>query len=263
MKRVFQFVCILCLTAAAYAAFMYGYVQLKFRPLTPVSNPFQTPAQDAVWPGYILFIHAVNSPQRARAKDARYSGMEMDINRLPDGTLVLAHDPTRFKNASTLQDVWSALKTPAQKTYWLDLKIPLTQADIDELVRTAAQFNIPKTHLFFETEGGETARLLTQNGFPVLLQTPDGFDEDGGDPARRAALNARLAQELAEYHPAAVAGSLGKYPYLRAYFPQINKAIYTSTTKRPSLKKTFLAQAMKKDPTVKIFMLDEYTALPF
>lgn len=263
MKRTFPFFRVLCLTAAAYAAFMYGYVQLKFIPLTPVSEPWQTHTAPAAWPGDILFIHAVNTPQRARAKDARYDGMEMDLNRLPDGTLVLAHDPSRFKNASTLQDVWSALKTPGQKTYWLDLKIPLTQADIDALARTAARFNIPKTRLFFETEGGDTARLLTQNGFPILLQTPDGFDEDGGDSARRAALNARLAKVLEEYRPAAVAGSLGKYPYLRAYFPQINKAIYTSTTKRPSLKKTFLAQAMKKDPAVKIFMVDEYTALPF
>ena len=37
------------------------------------------------------------------------------------------------------------------------------------------------------------------------------------------------------------------------------KAIYYSATVRPSLKKTFMKRQMATDPSVRIFMLDEYT----
>lgn len=267
MKRFFTLaakIAAVCIAAAlCYAAFMYAYVQQKFVPLSPLADVYNITSAPAAWDSDVLFIHAVNTPARARAKDARYRGLEIDLNRLPDGSLVAAHDATRFHQASALKDILAALKNPAEKTYWLDLKIPLTQADIDQITQTAQAFHIAKEQLFFEAPGGETARVLTKNGFPILLSLPDGFDQDDNQPARRAELNAQLAALLKEYQPAAIAGSLGKYPYLRAYFPQVNKAVYTSTTKRPSLKKTFLAQKIKQDPSVKIFMVDEYTPLPF
>ena len=96
-----------------------------------------------------------------------------------------------------------------------------------------------------------------------MLSVIDGFNEDDGNSEKRAQLNAQMEELVRRYQPFAIAGSLGKYPYLKAYFPNYNKAIYSSTTVRPSLKKKFLKEAMFKDPTVLVFMQDEYTWLPF
>ena len=263
LVRAGKNVCLLLVLAALYAGFMFAYVHIKFTRIKPLAaaSPVSSPEFNL---NDILFIHAVNTPERARAKDARYNGFEIDLNFLPDGRLAVAHDESQFSAGLVLDDILSAVKRPEQKAYWLDLKVPLSQQDIDGLKQTADRFRIPYNRFIFETSGGETARLLTRNGFTILLQVIDGFNEDGNDPAKREALNREMARQLEEYRPAGVSGSLGKYVYLRAYFPHVNKAIYTSTTKRPSLKKQFMARYMKKnDPSVKIFMLDEYTALPF
>ena len=207
-------------------------------------------------------LHAVNSAKRAQAKSARYDGFEIDLNR-HNGRLIVAHDEKDFSNAPTLEDIFSAIENPEQKTYWIDLKVPLTSEDIASIERIAARYKINPRKIFFETVGGETARMLTQSGFPILLPTPAGFEEDGNDSQKRALLNAQLEEMIHQYHPFAIAASIGKYPYLQAYFPHYNKAIYSSTTARPSLKKYFLAKAMFQDPKVFIFMQEEYTSLPF
>lgn len=260
MKTVSRLLVILISAALLYSTAMYGYIWMKMRPITPIA-PVSAVASLDTRP-QVRMVHAVNSVRRAQAKDASYEGFELDLNRV-NGTLLVAHDEKDFKNAVPLSDIFAAVQNPSQKTYWVDLKTTLTQADIEELKTIAARYGVSPRRMLFETAGGPTAELLTQNGFPILLQTVDGFDRDGGNPQVRARLNAQMEAQIRKYHPFAVAGSLGKYPYLKAYFPDYNKAIYSATTVRPSLKKKFLADAMLKDPKVLVWMQDEYTALPF
>ena len=86
----------------------------------------------------------------------------------------------------------------------------------------------------------------------------EGFEQDNGDFVQRTKLNAQALALWEKYQPVAVSASFGKYVHLQAYFPQMPKAIYYSATKRPSLKKTFMRQHMRRDNSVKIFMVDEY-----
>lgn len=260
MKTISRLIVLLICLALLYSIAMYGYVWFKMRPLTPIA-PVSAVASAASRPG-VQMIHAVNSVRRARAKDASYAGMEIDINRR-NGQLVAAHDAGHFDHAVPVEEIFAALSHPENKTFWLDLKIPLEQADIDLFGQLARRYHIHPRRMLFETDGGKTADLLTANGFPILLQIPDDFAEDNGNPATRTVHNAQLEELLRRYQPLAISASFGKYPYLRTYFPQYNKAIYYSTTVRPSLKKYFLARAMLQDPTVLVWMQDEYTALPF
>ena len=246
--------------ALLYTSAMYGYVWLQMRPIAPIATASSLQSLDTR--PQVHLIHAVNSTQRAQAKDAHYEGFELDLNRI-DGRLMVAHDEKDFKKAVPLERIFSAIKHPQQKTWWIDLKTTLTQTDIDEIKAQATRFGISPRRMLFETGGGESADLLTQNGFPILLQVIDGFNEDEQDPQKRAELNTRMEEMLRRYQPFAIAGSLGKYPYLKAYFPNYNKAIYSATTVRPSLKKKFLKDAMFQDPRVLLFMQDEYTWAPF
>ena len=91
------------------------------------------------------------------------------------------------------------------------------------------------------------------------MQLPADFDSDLGDPQTRKEINQKTLQQWKEYRPAAVSAVFDQYPYLRAYFPEMPKAIYYASTKRPSLKKPFMLRHMKEDPSVKIFILTEYT----
>lgn len=260
-KIILSVILLAVFSFGAYAAFMYVYTEWKFAPVELLREPDPS-APHAQWkaPQNGLFIHRVNTVRRAKNKDKSYNGYELDL--MPDEPgeeLFVAHDSNALPGKVKLADIFSAVKRPQDKTYWLDLKTELTPAQLDEILQTARQFNVPPENLLFETVPGSTARLINKKGLGLLLQLPDGFDEDGKDPAKRAQINRQALAEWTEYRPAAVSASFGKYPYLRAYFPDMPKAVYYSATRRPSLKKPFMARHMKEDSSVKIFMIDEYT----
>ncbi len=260
MKTTARILIVLICIALLYSTAMYGYVWMQMRPLAP-----QAPVsalQSAANRPQVHMIHAVNSVRRARAKDASFDGMEIDLHR-KDSQLVAAHDPSDFQHAPQLGEIFAALAHPETKTFWLDIKTELTQADLDQLKETARQYHIHPRRMLFEAKAGPTADLVTANGFPLLLQIPGDFLEDEGNPQLRAQHNAGLEELLRRYQPFAIAASLGKYKTLQTYFPHYNKAIYSSTTKRPSLKKYFMTRLMQEDPSVRVWMQDEYTALPF
>ena len=245
----------------AYAAFMYVYTESKFVPVRLLADPLQNTPSSAWQPASgRLFIHQVNTVRRAKNKDARYNGYELDILPAEEGgELFVAHDAESLSAKVKLADIFSALKRPQDKTYWLDLKAELTPAQLDEILQTAERFNIPQDNLLFETPAGPMAKRLKQKGLSLVLQIREGFDQDGKDPKRRNEINRETLAEWEEYRPAAVSASFGKYPFLRGYFPNMPKAIYYSTTRRPSLKKAFMARRLREDPSVKIFLIDEYT----
>lgn len=240
---------------------MYVYTENMFAPVPLLTAP-QTQAPHT--PGletYTRFIHRVNTPDRAKQKDKYYAGFETDVWN-SNGHFFAAHDEREAQNQTELRAVFEAVVNPAKKMWWLDLKQELSEEQLDALLQLAENYKIPSEHLLFETSAGPTADLLAQRGLNLLLQLPEGFDDDGANEKKRAEIN-QLALALWEkYHPAAVSASFGKYGYLRAYFPNMPKAIYYSATVRPSLKKPLMAARMQKDPSVKIFMTDEYTWIP-
>lgn len=252
------------LAGGAYGLFMQGYVHAKFAPVPRRQAP-DLSAPAAAWQagGNPLFLHQVNTPGRARAKERKYPGFELDLSQDKQGRLYVAHDEKGLSKRVRLNDIFAALQRPQDKSWWIDLKFAPTEAQIDEILSVAAQYAIPAQQLLFEAGPGPTAQLLKKKNLGLLLQIPEGFEEDGGDPAHRQTLNAQALQEWQQYRPAAVAASFGKYPFLKAYFPNMPKAIYYSGTVRPSYKKPLMKRHMLKDPSVRIFMLDEYTLLPF
>lgn len=260
MKIIFRIVIILISTALLYTSAMYGYAWIKVRPITPAA-PVSELTTARTMP-FVHMIHRVNTVNRARAKDKAYIGMEIDLSRV-NGKLLVAHDASNFDQAVPLESIFSAVQNPSQKIWWIDLKNSLSQADIDDLLATAAKYHIPTEHLLFETTAGKTAQRLKQNNLLLLLQLPDGISAAIRRPQQHMAYNASLEKLLQQYQPYALTASLGKYPYLKTYFPHYNKAIYSSTIIRPSLKKYFLTRIMCHDPSVVIWMQDEYTAFPF
>ena len=236
MKKFTPFLWLAVLLAAsAYAPFMRGYAA---RMTAPLSGPLTPPQQEALTSGFqppsARFLHKVNTRYRARKKDALYPGFEIDILRHPNGSLVAAHDETELPYAVALPDLLAVIKHPAEKTYWLDLKTPLTDEDLRYLQQVAQHFHISPERFMFEAAPGPTAERLKKYGFSLLLQIPDGFDEDGNDPLQRAQLNAQLAESLQKYQPQAVAGSFGKYKYLQHQTPELKKALFGArNAKRP------------------------------
>lgn len=243
--------------AGAYVSFMYLYTDHMFTPITLLAAP-NPAAPNTQWTApHVPFIHKVNTPARARQKDHKFGGFEVDVLSY-NGKILAAHDPIEAQRNISLADIFAAVQNPAQKVWWLDVKGQLTGTEIDEILALAAQYNISTEHLLFEASAGPTAQRITQKNLPLLLPLPDGFDQDHNDPEMRAKLNANVLALWEEYRPKAVSASFGKYAYLQAYFPNMAKAIYYSATQRPSLKKRLMRRHLRRDPSVHIFMTDEY-----
>ncbi len=260
-SRIILYVVLLAVFSfGAYAAFMYVYTEWKFLPVELLQQPSPA-APHSEWkaPDDLLYIHKVNTPRRAEAKDDSYEGYELDL--LPDttGNMTVAHDLDDTQDGTKLTDIFAAVDNPSEKGYWLDIKTELTPAQLEQILLMAKASGVPLENLLFECVPGQTAKMVQQKGLALLLPVPDEFDKDGGDPQTRKEINEKTLQLWEEYKPAAVSASFGKYPYLRAYFPNMPKAIYYSSTVRPSLKKPFMVNHMEEDPSVKIFMIDEYT----
>lgn len=257
-KVILSILTLLIACVVAYVSFMYIYTDHMFAPITLLETPHLTPTYKK-WPAPIVpFIHKVNTPARAYQKDKKYPGFEVDVLSA-HGDLLAAHDPTEAMRNIKLTDIFKAVKNPQEKVWWIDVKSELTDTEIDEIVQQAAQYKIPVDSLLFEVSAGPTAKRITQKGLGLLLPLIEGFDEDKNDATTRAQLNARMLALWEEYKPLAVSASFGKYAYLRAYFPNMPKAIYYSATQRPSIKKSFMRRHMAQDPSVKIFMTDEYS----
>ncbi len=242
---------------AAYGAFMYIYTDHMFTPITLLDSPNPQAPSTAWQTPLVPFIHKVNTPARARQKDHKFGGFEVDV-WIEQEKILAAHDMHQAQKGVLLQDIFAAVKKPAQKVWWLDLKKELTPDNLDAILAAARTYQIPTEHLLFEVSPGPTAKLLKQHNLPLLLSLPEGFEEDGENAATRTQLNAQALAQWQAYEPAAVAASFGKYAYLRAYFPHMPKAIYYFATQRPSIKKFFMRRHLQKDPSVKIFMTDEY-----
>ena len=242
-----------------YVIGAYFYTLNHVRPVSPVVTPSLTKSPTIWKPEVFSFIHQTNERQRMLTKSRRYQGFEIDTYTEPGKREIrVAHDPRQFKNQMTLQAAFAIPKDPKHSYYWIDMKSPLTQEQIDDVKNIARMSGVPLENLIFEPPASEDehAKLLVQNGLNVILFIT-GFEKNM-TPQQTADLVAKTQQRIDEIKPLAISSGMGIYPYLKAYFPNYYKAICYNTTKRPSLKKFFMRRQMRKDPTVIMFLNDEY-----
>lgn len=259
-RRVVYFISAALILGVIYCAEVYGYVQIKFRRMQVVSAPvfLDHPVQVDARP--LWFLHKINSSARAQRKENHFDGYEVDL-WVKDGKIYVAHDEKELKKKITFSEILESLSRPEDKFWWLDLKMPMGETELDAILQETARFRIPPDHLFFEAYIGKTATLIKEKKLQLLLQLPSGFSQEEKDPAARSELNKKLTALIRQYEPVAISASFGKYRLLRAYFPDLPKAIYYSSAKSQRLKKYFMRKQFEKDPSVKIFMLEEYTYL--
>lgn len=256
---------LLCLIAAGgifalYALGAYLYTLHHLRPVTPLTAPSQTAPASAWRPNDISFVHQTNNRERLLKKSKKYNGFEIDIYTLPgEETVFVAHDPDQLKYKMTINTAF-AMPQEARNTYWwIDMKTLLTQSQIDQIIRAARRFGIPKDHLIFEPPVQQEAQalLIKKNGLHVILQIT-GFYKENLDARQTAAKVSEIQRQIDLIKPLAVSSGMGNYPYLKTYFPLYPKAVCYNTTKRPSLKKRFMKRQMQKDSSVIMFLTDEY-----
>ena len=251
---------VVLILAALYTLGAYVYAQAHLRPIKPQTPVSQLTSPTTWRPSVFSYIHQTNERQRMLTKSKRYNGFEIDTYTIPgERQIYVAHDSRQFKNKMTLPAVFSIPKEPANAFFWIDMKTPLTQQQIDDIKEIARVVGVPLQNLIFEPPytHDETAKLLVKNGLNVILLVT-GFEKNLSQE-KTEKLVQKTKQRIEEIHPLAISSGMGIYPYLAAYFPNYYKAICYNTTKRPSLKKFFMRRAIqKKDPSVIMFLNDEY-----
>ena len=81
-RLVLALVLLALVLTGAYTAFMYVYTEQKFTLPKLLTEPSDytvgTPSKQ------ILFLHQVNTPRRAKKKEDKYSGFELDLMAAPE-----------------------------------------------------------------------------------------------------------------------------------------------------------------------------------
>lgn len=257
------FGCLLFIIGEMYA--QYYYVQPKFNRVEPIGTIYSTKTKQI--PGFTktLAVHQINTPAKAKTKQRDFNAFEIDLISGDSGALFVAHDGNEAKNKISFEDIVKQIEDTPNFIFWFDLKTELTENNINEIVEVAAKYGLKQQHLMFEIGldvGEKTLPVLKKYNLPVLLRTIPGFEYDNGSPKKREELNRKMQETIELFEPFAIMGTVKRYPYLRAYFPDTAKVIQYPSVRMPSLKKVFLVRKMIKEPDIKIILIDEFRVFP-
>ncbi len=173
---------------------------------------------DAVW------IHKVNTVEKLRSVQDRFSGIEMDVAYI-DGRFFMGHWPEEQPSGLVLDSMLGALSDISRHRFWIDFK---NLADLDE---TEARAALDTLSAITARHGLPRERMIIESTTPQKLTafTDAGFKTSYWIPSPR--INYATTDEIAGWYEKVVAGLKqtrvstlsGNYqclPYVMRYFPE-------------------------------------------
>lgn len=156
---------IIALIAVSYRIYnkTFYYTNKDITPFANTTYRISKPLNisDGVW------LHRVNSPERARYFLNSFSGFEMDIY-YDDTKNIFNIDHDNRDYNTTLYDMLSVIKEREHIWIWLDFKNLNTnnkekaKIRLNELIST---FSIPKDHIIVESPAIEQLKIFTDEGY--------------------------------------------------------------------------------------------------
>jgi hypothetical protein len=241
--------------------FMYNSIESDFAPIEPIATVHEISTGEGLHFNTVLFLHYVNTPERARAKERDFGGFEIDLS-VENGQVIASHDSGQADRLVSWESILEVMVAPASKLYWFDAKDNMTEAQVASVLATADKFGIAHNQLFFETRKPETIAAL--QAYKLNLIYPIfGFDDDGGSATKREEMSQAIVDAIEQYQPYAIVANAKRYPWVQAYFPNVKKALYYSNIIRPSFYKLFMVKRLMQEQSVDMILIDEYDRLPF
>ena len=209
-----------------------------------------------------IWLHRVNSPERAKYFLNSFSGFEMDIYYDDTKNIFNVDHDNRDYN-STLYDMFSVIKDRKYVWIWLDFK-NLNNANKEKanlrLNELISIFSIPKEHIIVESPAIEQLKIFTDDGYPTSFY----FTPPSGESWRE-----KMELVRARFYASgvtAVSSDLCHYDIVKAAFSNVPWLFWDlkSYNRRNIL--TFIAGHIRRlllfnEPNVRVLLVGEQKIL--
>ena len=201
------------------------------------------------------WLHQVNSVERIRYADSRYTGIEIDVvfdekNYYFD----VRHYPTP-SSGLTLDKLIEAITTPKNHFYWIDFK-NLTDdnkmASARELLRIASKYNI-LANIIVESGNPGCLKQFSQLGFYTSYYLPNINPYKISTRDLDAHIK-MIASNLAMSPLNAISADEIQYELIKKYFDGYDILLWNFTDNPLALK--LREYRLLKDPKVKVLLID-------
>ncbi len=232
-------------------------ILLQFLPVSCTKDsadetPLPVTRQMQVW------LHRVNSIEKAQHFQELYAGFELDVHYEPAfQTYVVKHD---FGDTSTLTfSRWlGGINHPERLGYWLDFKNLSPDngaAALAELLRIRETFNL-KTH-----------PIVVEASYPLVLKPFDTLNFRPSyyipwfDPTLLTTEDELMYRDLILERVTAgdngtISGYSDQHGFMQKWFPDMNKLLWYLDSYDPVLQDSVIALTMK-DPKVEVLLVAE------
>jgi hypothetical protein len=227
--------------------FLLQTVSCKHDPVTP--DPL--PRSMEVW------LHHVNTTDKARHFQNAYSGFELDVHYdLSAGTFIVKHDFTDTTSL-TLSTWLSAITDPGRLGFWLDFKnlLPENQAAaLAELLRIRNQFGLIHHPVVVESYQPDWLPPFDTLNFRVSYYIPT-FNPATITEAEELEYREIIQGVALKDGIGTISGYSFQHGFMQKWFPDMNKLLWCLDVYDPAIKDTITE--IRKDPTIEVLLVSE------
>jgi len=241
----------------AYAMITIGVVcqQLGLLKLPDIRPLFSASLPGTDFPARI-WLDDVNSLEKARYADSRYTGMEIDVMFDDKRQSFVVNRPYTPSIGLPLHALIDEIKKPHHHFYWLDFKnLTATnkQAALSELCRITQKYNI-HSNIIVESSNPAALTDFSRRGFYTSYYLPDIDPVSASAEVLKAHILV-ISHNLAGFRVNALSANSKQYILIKKYFGNYDMLLWNFTDNPLALKLT--QYKLLKDPKVKVLLVDE------
>jgi hypothetical protein len=207
--------------------------------------------------GLQVWLHRVNSIEKAIHFRDQFQGYELDVHYIPDsGTFFVKHDA---ETPDTMKFIrWLAgFPHPEGLSYWLDFKnlqpdiAPVARA---ELIRICSLFGLTR-RIVVESSSPESVILFDTLNFLPSFYIPT-FDPSSITPDEESYYQGFINDRVQQYGLRTISGYSMQLPFMQKWFPQLHKLTWYLDSTDPAIQDSIIA-GVRKDTTVWVVLISE------
>jgi heptose-I-phosphate ethanolaminephosphotransferase len=246
---------------------MYCYrYRATIKMLLPIDFP-EISVDAKTYPSTIKFdekiwLHRVNSIQRAKIIEKKYKGIEVDIvYDSPKNCFDVRHSSVASANLC-LEGLLKNIKDPSLHYYWLDFKNLDSSNQISALTNLldlSEKFKI-KQNIILESTCPQLLTAFTDSGFYTSYYLPffNPFNEE--DEISYSNLTSQICENLKRSRVNAISGYYFQYPFVEKYFPNTDFLLWHIVEDDSDLFSDLLRERMAENNQIKVILVHEESA---
>lgn len=205
-----------------------------------------------------VWLHHVNTPDKARLYQYSYNGFELDVHYDTNfKTFIVKHN---YNDTTTLHfSAWlTSITDPGRLGFWLDFKNLSPEnktAALAELIRIRQEFNLSKHIIIVESSDPSLLPPFDTLNFRISYYIPT-FDPSAITEEEELAYQIFIQEGVSTYGMSTISAYFSQLGFIKKWFPEMNKLTWYLESPEPELKDSVI-NLVRKDPTVEVLLVSE------